>query len=217
MICTPCMTSNLWFYFAICFTVFLFTTYIMARVAKHFCMNKAGANVPFSIMDLELPLSERELVNIILTMPDNARRAVKHHLNVDYLFMAAVYPGIALLCGIAANKMDHIGKWFFWLLAALQVVPWLFDVLENIYLAGKLRNPVVNEQNPKAFTSFIWRVQVKFIIALAGAICAVFALLYYWLTADFNPDTPWYLLVMLVELIIFIVVMNISGKKKVMA
>lgn len=214
MICTSCMTQNLWFYFAVCFTLFLITTYIMVRLGRHFCIHKAGADVPFSIMDLMMPLSERELVNMCLTMPESSKTAVRRQLTVDYLYMFGVYPGVALLCGIAANKMEHIGKWFFWILAAAQLLPWLFDILENIYLARKLRNPVVDEQHPQRFARYIWQVKAKFIIGFAGAICAVFALLYYWLTADFKPDTPWYLLFMLVELILFVVITNLKPKKK---
>ncbi|UYQ95059.1 hypothetical protein MKQ68_08120 [Chitinophaga horti] len=215
MICTTCMTANLWFYFAICFTLFLITSYVMSRIAKQFCICKAGANVPFSIMDLELPVSERELVNMVLTMPDTAKRAVRRHLAADYLFMLAVYPGIALLCCIAADRMKpSVGAWFFWALAALQIVPWLFDVMENSYLARKLNKPVVDEQRPKAFHRFVWRVQAKFVIAVTGAITAVFALLYYWLTADFNPDTPWYLLFMLAESLLFVIFLKIRGRKQ---
>lgn len=212
MICTPCITTNLWFWFSICFTLFLITTYIMSRKARRFYIKKGAENVPFSMMDLELPLTEKELVNMMQTMPGPSKKAVSQHLAIDYLFMLAVYPGIALLCCITANRMDHIGKWFFWLLAGLQFFSWLFDVLENIYLAKKLRNPVVNE-NIRPYKRFIRRVQAKFVLALTGSICAVFALLFYWFTSDYNTDTPWYLLVLLVELILFIIAVNTKKKK----
>lgn len=214
MICTPCITTNLWFWFSICFTLLLITTYIMSKVARHFCIKKAAENVPFSIMDLMLPLTEKELVNMMRTMPASSKKAVSQHLAIDYLFMLAVYPGIALLCCITANRMDHIGKWFFWLLAALQLFAWLFDVLENIYLAQKLRNPV-EHASEQPFNRFIWRVKAKFILGFAGAICAVFALLYYWLTGDYNHDTPWYLLFMLAELVLFFMVLNTKKKEVV--
>ncbi len=55
--------------------------------------------------------------------------------------MAGFYPSIAILCIIVGYKTD-IGQYFFWLMAALQLAAWLFDMLENGYCLRKLRRPV---------------------------------------------------------------------------
>ncbi|SIN78644.1 hypothetical protein SAMN04488055_1342 [Chitinophaga niabensis] len=187
-------------YFMLSFTLMLFTALWMLLLGKKFSYrDAAGVEIPFSILDLQFPSSEQELCNIMKGLSPVARKALRAHLWVDFLFMAGFYPSIAILCIIVGYKTD-VGQYFFWLLAALQLAAWLFDILENGYCLRKLRKPVVAPTN-NAFRSYSFFVYAKFALCLAGGL-SVPALFYCWITGDFETGSLLYGGIIVAEILI---------------
>ena len=203
--------SDPWLYFIILFTIFLETTLWMAALARRFRQhNKDLGNVPFTILDLQFPSSESELCQLIRDLPKDARKALHAHLWVDYLFMIGLYPAIALLCLVLGDKTGA-GQYFFWLIAALQLFAWLFDVLENAYLLKKLRKPVVKASG-LSFKTYTFYVYAKFILAFLGVAVTLPVIFYFWMSGSFSEETLRYVGVAVAEVVVF---MLIARKMKV--
>ena len=204
--------ENWWPFFTALFLLFLVTSLWMAKVAKHFVL---PSSKHFSIFDLELPPSEKSFTILLQDIGKDAeaRKSLKQHLLIDFLFMPAAYLGIALLCFKTSLKMASIGKWLFLILAAAQLIAWLLDVIENIYLWRKVSKPPVglpetNTEKTKAYTSFQFIVKTKFTIAFTGTVCSVFGLLYYWIIGDYQKEAlPW-----LGGLVLLVIVFSLLSK-----
>jgi hypothetical protein len=206
------ITENWWNLFIAAFTVFMLTSLWMNIVAKHFYIGER----PFSIFDLELPVSERALYSLLSQLPKKARVALRSHLLIDFLFMPAAYLGIALLCFKTSMKMEHAGKWIFTWLAIVQLVPWLFDILENIFLLIKLATVSQGEtkEGGGGFGLFQFLVKTKFAVALTGISCSIFGLLYFWIVGRYERSSLLYLLIVMGLIVIFSVI-NSKIKKPV--
>lgn len=195
--------SDPWLYFIILFTVFLATTLWMMALARRFRQqHKDLGEVPFTLLDLQFPSSPAELVELIQNMPEDARRAVRAHLWVDFIFMAALYPLIALLCLVLGDKTGA-GQYFFWLIAALQFFAWLFDILENAYLLKKLRQPSV-QPGARPFRNYTFYVYAKFILAFLGVAVTLPVMFYFWMSGSFLQETLRYVAMAVVEIVVFI-------------
>jgi hypothetical protein len=208
----PAFQSHLWVYFILCLTVFFITTIWMAQIAKHFYTHSL-TRVSFSIFDLEFPISEEVLVKLIDRTDSITKKYLRQHLCVDFLFMGATYTGIGLLCYITALKMEYAGRYVFMILAFLQILPWLFDIAENLYLLNKVAHPVVASSD-RVFKIFQFIVKAKFVIALLGAVCSIFGLLYFWITGWFQPASLIYLVIIVFEIVVFIFISKSLNKKK---
>ena len=104
-------------------------------------------------------------------------------------------------------KMEFVGRYLFLFLAAIQILPWLFDVLENSYLLRKAssnREAEKKEYNSGSFRMFQLLVRAKFVIALTGGVAAVSGLFYFWLTGAFHKESLLYIGVIFGELVIFL-------------
>jgi hypothetical protein len=209
------ITQNWWIIFLGCFTIMIITSLWMAAIARHFYTAKEGLR-SFSIFDLEFAATEAMLDKIVFYSTDDARKQLRRHLWVDFLFMPAVYIGIALLCYKTALKMEWIGRYLFFVLAALQALPWLFDILENNYLFQKLRKKSneFSTQDSPGFKAYQFFVKAKFTIALTGTICSVFGLLYFWLMGSFATSSLLYLLLAMGEVVVFLWIGNKIKKTK---
>src|SRR4051794_25400728 len=143
---------NGWTLFCILFGLFLLFTFIMNFQGSYF-YTKDVVIRKFSILDLALAASPVELVNIIKGLydlpPEQSKKAVnalRGQLYVDFLFMPCAYGSIFLLCLKVAERMEvSIGYYIFAAFAWLQLVAWLCDIIENVYLLGKIRpDPVLS-------------------------------------------------------------------------
>jgi hypothetical protein len=134
-------------------------------------------NHRFSIMDLEMPGSEDALVNAYKNMDEGVLNDVRSHLHADYFFMVGCYTFIAMLCIAVAGNSGGILKKIFLAFAALQAMPFLFDVVENILLERWI--PVPGEE---AFTFnfmvFQTLVVAKFTIAVSAFVSGTVILIY---------------------------------------
>ena len=209
-----------WPMFCIAFGLMLLLSFIMGWQGLHF-YTKDVVVKKFSIMDLEMPATPRELVNLIRGLYKLPRtnalksiRSLRCQLYTDFLFMPCAYISIFIVCMLVSAKMElAAGTKVFVVLAWLQVGPWLCDIIENIYLLRKIKpKPVLSS---KAFhKAYLWMEYFKWSIALVASICSIAALCYFWLARNYDPDSLYYLLVIVAEIILFIVLAKIFLKNK---
>lgn len=211
--------QNWWLLFLGFFLLFMLTAFWMRSVALHFYI--PSQKLRFSIFDLEFPVSESQLFSLLRLMGSKEKAALRRHLWIDFLFMPAAYIGIALLCVKTADKMSAFGKYVFWGLAVLQALPWLFDMLENAYLLKKLGSMDTlyahPEKNSPLYKWFQIFVRAKFAIALIGAVCSLFGLLYFWVIGAYQKESLLYLGVLLLMVLLFSLAGKVFTKKPVLA
>ena len=172
-------------------------------------------------MDLELPATALELVNLIKGIyklpPGRSKKtvsALKAQLYIDFLFMPCAYGAIFILCMLVSAKMElHAGRMVFITLAYLQAVPWVCDIIENIYLLHKIR-PDVTVSTDAAHNSYLRMEYVKWGLALIAAICAIAALCYFWLAGKYDSRSLYYLAVIVAEIILFVILSKLFLKNK---
>lgn len=174
-----------------CFVLFVVMLKIMRAKSKHFKFQRGVAITSFSIMDLEFPGCENSIAGIVTgirELPEPlgsaSLRALKGNLNADFLFMAAVYPFIALLCYHTAESMGFFGGLLFLVLAILQLIAWLFDVLENKYLFHKIKHPYPAQ--PRRHKHYKNMVLAKWAFSTTGIVTSLSAHVYFWITGAFG-------------------------------
>ena len=115
----------------------LFTVCLGVFAGTAFCMKWMESDLvsggrTFSIIGVELTYGATELRQIFTALTEPARTALGYHLVFDYLFMAAVYPGIAILCLWARDRYRNPGlRIFLTCCAIFQAFAWAIDVYEN--------------------------------------------------------------------------------------
>jgi hypothetical protein len=211
------LIPNGWILFCVAFGVLLITSFIMSRLSRHFYTYDVLER-KFSIMDLQWPSSPIELVNLVkgiykLPLPKQQRTlsALKKHLYVDFIFMPAAYGSIFLLCMNISWKMTLAGPYLFAGLAWLQIVALVLDVIENIYLLRKI-GPEIVEASPATHKAYGYLERFKWGIALLALICALSALLYFWLVGRYAEGSLKYALVIVAEIVLFFVAGTIAKK-----
>ena len=211
-----CNISWLWFCLLLGFALLI--TIFMSIQGKRFYTDD-GVIRQFSIMDLEFAATPKEIVNIISGMyklpgerSKKAVNAVRMQLIADFVFMPAIYGAIFLLCMQVSCKMLHFGRGIFAVLAWLQLLPWLCDIIENIYLLGKI-NPSPVESSEKVHTAYLRLEIIKWGLSLTAAVCAIAAIFFFWLSGYYSINSLHYLAISLLEVILFLVGMKIVARK----
>lgn len=174
----------------------------------------------FGILDLEFAASAGEMVNIIEGMyllPDKeaskkAVESLKAQLYVDFLYMPFAYGAIALLCTSVAGKITAAAGYIFIILAMLQAVAFLLDIIENIYLLQKIK-PTVTPSTPAVHKAFQMLEAAKWGLALTALVSSLSAILYFWLTGCYTPANLKYALVIIIEIIGFAFAVKLSARK----
>lgn len=210
---------DLWLWFCILLGGSLLCALIMGAVAVNF-LTYDGFKRRFSIMELELPSNPKDISNIIggiYKLEDGEKRkclrALRSNLLVDFLYMPCTYGAIFLLCTHVASEFESVGQTVFSVLAWLQAVAFLFDILENTYLLGRIREDI----SPSSLLShrvYAVMVMLKWLFALVGVICALHVLAYFWLSHVHVLSTLWYALIALGEIVLFLVVGMLMGKSR---
>lgn len=199
-----------WMWFCITFGLMLVIVLIMHQQSRSFYTKDVVVR-KFGILDLELPASAQELVNVIkgifLLPADQSQKtvkALKRHLYMDFIFMPAAYGSIFLLCYMAAEKMSNLGHPVFLTLAWLQIIAWLCNIIENIYLLKKL-NPGVTRSKPAIHSAYQAIEIIKWSLALTGLVCSVFGFFYFWLVGKYPYISLHYLVIIIAEVLLFII------------
>ncbi len=172
-------------------------------------------------MDLELPATPNELVNTLKglyqlpgSISKNAVSALKSHLYLDFLFMPFAYGAIFILCMLVSSKMDYpFGIILFQVLAWIQLIPWLCDIIENVYILRKIKpEPAIS--SPATHTAYLIMEAFKWGIAFVSIIAASSMISYFWLTGDYAVSSFHYLLIVLTEIALFFIMGKIFIKSK---
>ncbi len=209
-----------WIYFCIAFGAMLVISFIMNQQSKNFYSMHMVIR-KFSIIDLEFPPSAMELaifIKGIFLLPDELSKkslhALKGQLYLDFIFMPAVYGSIFILCMKVSMKMTSFGHVFFAILAWLQCIAWLCDIIENIYLLNKIKSqPVVSK--PAVHIAYQINEIIKWGIALTAVVCCVAAIFYFWLVGLYSHNSINYLLIITAELIIIFIAKKITAKNEI--
>ncbi len=210
-----------WTAFCITFGLMLLFSFIMSILATHF-FTKDPVEKKFSIMELEFPSTSRELRNLVKGMYKLLPRqkaiktigSLRWHLYIDFLFMPCAYGTIFLLCMLVSAKMQYAaGTIIFSILAWAQIIPWLCDIIENIYLLRKIKPfPVLSSLS--IHKAYVHMEYVKWGIALGATICSVAAICYFWLAGNYEVHSLNYLAVIAGEIILFALLGKFFFKKK---
>ncbi|MBO9731564.1 MAG: hypothetical protein J7623_23185 [Chitinophaga sp.] len=203
------ISDNAWCWLCMSMAVLLVTTFIMMQQTRQFFTLDVVVR-HFSILDLEFPGSPNEIPNLVkgiyalpLEQQTKTLLALRGQLWVDFLFMPAVYGSIFLICFKVAEKMNPAGVVLFSWLAWLQLIPWLCDIIENIYLLRKI-HPNVPASTKAVHKAYQWLEITKWGLSSIAAVCGLSALLFFWITGDFDAGSLHYLIILVVEIGVFI-------------
>jgi hypothetical protein len=197
------------------FTVMLVTAALMDALSRKFMTHRV-VDRPFDILDLQFPVDAKELRLVIngiyrLTAEETKKsaRALKAQLIVDYFFMPAAYGTVALLCYAAAR---HLPLWseFYLALAWAQLLAWICDIGENIYLFSRI-HPYAERDQIKRYRLYQFFVYTKWLTVLIGVVCA-FAAFAFLLFAGSFP-TIWY--IYLAGVVILLIVYALLTRRRV--
>lgn len=227
------LISDTLFWFSITFTVMLLAAFIMRWQSQYFYTN-IQVVIKFNILDLQFAASAKKLVSIIngiyeLPPPDKKSslpeskevvKALKGYLWVgSLLFMPAAYGSVFLMCMKMAYIMYFSNRagfqpisFVFSLLAWLQIVAFLLNVVENIYLLRKIK-PSCTASSRKVHHAFRNLEAYKWGIALTGATGGVSASLYFWLSGIYSEESVFYLWVLITVALLFIISIIVVSKK----
>ncbi len=175
--------------FLLFFAIFLIAAIIMRKLSKGF-YTIIPAGRTFSIFNLEFPGSDEALTSLVLRMNNDVKMKVRKHLIVDYLFMLGAYPAIAILCFITSNYLSadsKSGSSILIIMGVAQVIPWLFDIIQNWILLQKLKKPI--QPMPGTYRFFKYIVGIKLFITLTAINSALFINIYLWLIGGFSVKT----------------------------
>ena len=127
-------------------------------------------NEKFTILGLELFYAKEKVQEILSTLDYRVQTILRYHLYFDFAFMAGVYPGITSLCMMAREKVasSRLEKTLY-ILAALQLLAWAADIVENYCLLLWIKEPVIGNE----FEWYHGVVAVKWTIALAGTLLSI--------------------------------------------
>jgi len=224
----PLHIPDTWLWFTIAFAVMLLSSLIMAIQGRKFYTLDVVVR-KFSILDLEFAATPKEISTIIRGIyrlseqpqgsndninPATVTSALKGQLLVDFfLFMPATYGCIFILCMKVATKMTPVGAEIFTALAYLQVIAFVLDAIENVYLWNKIK-PDSGPSTPATHRLFTLLEVMKWGSALAGAICSIFALLHFWVSGLYSIDSYYYILVVAGEIVLFTIITIVMAKQQ---
>ena len=219
---------NNWQLFTISFGLMLLVSFVMMRQSRNFYTFYVTKR-KFSIMELEIPATYAGLVRIIkglslLPEPEKKKStgSLKGQLWLDFLFMPLAYGSIFLLCWrVSAKFQSPFGQDVFFAFAVLQIIPWVCDIIENIYLLGKIKEGNNIDDSKEALKkkenqhkAYLVMEAVKWGTALTATICAISAISYFWLTGGYSATSLKYAVVTLAEIGVFAFIAKRFGTKK---
>ncbi|MGV8880023.1 MAG: hypothetical protein ACOH2A_13440 [Sphingobacteriaceae bacterium] len=195
--------------------VLLVVTFMaMKSISKRFITMKPASR-PFSIFSLQFPGSEAALTSLVNQIDAPVKRKIRQHLLVDFLFMLGVYPCIALLCyrvGLNIRADSLTGSYILIIVAVAQGVAWLFDIMENLILLRKIKNPMAGSE--QLYHLYKWIVGLKFFIALTGVNSFLLVMGYIWITGNATKHITLLGAALAILLIIYLLVSSLKGRKR---
>jgi len=124
----------------------------------------------FTIIGLEISYSKEKLAAILGALDPSVKTILRYHLSFDFAFMAGVYPGIAALCMMGREKTVNLpARRILFAAASLQIVAWVCDIAENLYLFNWINEPTIGDE----FGRYHLAVYTKWVIALVAVLIAI--------------------------------------------
>lgn len=208
-----------WLYFCLIFGMALICSWIMSLLSTNFYTLHVVIR-KFSMIDLEFPASPQELATYIkgiFKLPEalskKSLRALKTQLYVHFLFIPFAYGALFIACMKVSSKMSYFGHALFAVLAWIQIIPLIFDILESIYLLKRIKpNPEIS--NVKVHNAYLFLEISKWVIALTAATCCFGAAFYFWLTGMYSINSLHFLLIAVAEIIIFFTLKKLTKKSE---
>lgn len=215
----PLYIEFTWVHFCIAFGVMLFLHLIMSRQSNNF-FTKHVVVRRFSILDLEFPPSATDMANFIkdifilpAAQAKKTLNALRNQLLLDFLFMPTFYGSIFILSMKVSLKMVYFGHKFFAVLAWIQFIAWLCDIIENIYLLNII-HPDPTVSNVTVFKSYEVLEALKWGIPLLASVCSVAAISYFWLVGLYSYDSLVYLVIIAIEISIYFAAKKVTTKSE---
>ena len=172
----------------------------------------------FSLLDLESPATPLELatyINGIYALPQDlgkkSLQSLKSTLYLEFLVMPFLYGTIFLLCMQLSIKFHITGRIFFQILGWLQIVAWILDIIENVYLLKKL-HPKTTPSGKNLHSMMQKNMLSKYIIYLGTVVICISIMIYFWLTGNYSYISLHYFLVILLEIIAFLILKKITAR-----
>ncbi len=154
-------------YFLFCLGLFLGTAFCMKWLETGFYYKGSL----FTIIGLEISYDAGRVMDILYNLAEPVQTLLRAHLYFDFVFMAGAYGGIASLCMMARFKVTgHLLRTLLLVLAVLQLVAWLCDIRENLFLLNWLSDKSAIRT---IFTEYHFYVIVKWTLALMGALLSI--------------------------------------------
>lgn len=205
---------NNWLTFTIAFSLLLIITYLMMKQSRHFYTQDVVER-KFSIMELEVPATPTELRNLISGLfrlsPEQSQqslRALRGQLLLDFVFMPLAYGCIFLLCWRVAGKMSFgFGNIVFLAFAFGQALPWICDIIENVFLLSQLK-PGVEEMSRRSHRRLLLMEGIKWGFSLAAMVSAISAIAYFWCVGSYSNTSLFYLGIVVAELFFFVMLLK---------
>lgn len=164
----------------------------------------------FSLFDLQSPATPLELatyINGIYILPAELKksslRSLKAILFLDFLMMPFLYGSIFLLCMQLSGKFTGAGHPFFAILAWLQIVPWLCNVIQNIFLLKKI-HPKTEPSTSSVFALMQIFGLSKWILSLGVLVICISILVYLWLEGNYRTNSLYFFIIILAEILLFL-------------
>ncbi|MDQ2719182.1 MAG: hypothetical protein M3Z26_05410 [Bacteroidota bacterium] len=206
-----------WMYFCIVFGAMLLISFIMNQQSKkfytlHVFMRK------FSMIDLESPASPLELatyINGIFKLPQDLSKkclnALKGNIYLSFLFAPLAYGSVFLLCIKISMQLTSVGHYLFAILAWVQIIPLLCDIIEKIYLLKKI-HPDVDPSQLSIHVAYQIIGIIKWSFTLIAIVLCISTIFYFWITGKFSDNSIHYLLITIGEIILFFILKKATSK-----
>jgi hypothetical protein len=215
----PFYTYIGWTYFCVFFGVTLLLSLIMSLLSTNFYTMHLVIR-KFSMIDLEFPASPQELATFIkgifklpASLSKKSLSALRTQLYVHFLFIPFAYVSIFIVCMKVSMKMTSFGHGLFAFLGWMQIIPFICEIVENIYLIKKI-NPNPSVSTPGAHNVYLLLEIVKWTLALTAAVCCFGATFYFWLVGMYSDSSFHFLLITTFEIVVFFVVKKLTKKSE---
>ncbi len=152
--------------FWVCFGLFAGSAFCMKWMEGDFISQDSK----FSIIGLEISYSREKVQEVLAGLNDKGKTILSYHLYFDFAFMTGVYLGIMSLCMMARYKqVNVIFKNLLLVLTLLQIIAFVCDITENVYLLSWLKNSRVGD----GFAAYHLVVVIKWSVALTGVLAGI--------------------------------------------
>ena len=208
-----------WLYFCIFFGAALLISVVLSIKSSNFYTMHVVIR-KFSIIDLEFPASAMELAIFIkgifllpASLSKKSLHALRNQLYLDFLFIPSAYGSIFIICMKVSMKMVSFGHGLFGILAWVQLIPMLCDIIENFYLLNKIRpEPAISK--PSVHNAYKILEFCKWGIALTAAVCSLAAIFYFWLVGMYSDNSLYFLMIIVAEIIIYFILRKVTSKSE---